>query len=179
MRSSDCTTCNGTSFDGLESSTYIDTQQVAPSIKYLDGSSVSGNYSIDVITFGNLTLPVKDDQSETFRFMEAHTTSEDLFDGVVGLAMKQNRGQNDLLFNHFRESGQLDEEVFCYWINSDLTEAELIFGGIDYSRLNSDITWISALSDDAHWSATLGEIVIPQSNGICSSSFNSWNWSYA
>jgi hypothetical protein len=39
------------------------------------------------------------------------------------------KGNDNLLFDHFRSSGQLDSEVFCYWINEHATAAEIIFGG--------------------------------------------------
>jgi hypothetical protein len=63
---------------------------------------------------------------------------------IAGLALKSSNnpnGADDLLFNHFRTSGILDSSIFCYWINEEATEAELIFGGVDYSRINSDIVY--------------------------------------
>jgi hypothetical protein len=70
-----------------------------------------------------------------------------------------------LLFDHFRSSGQLDDDVFCYWINEDATAAELIFGGIDYARINSEIVWIDAFDSD-YWEASMGDIVIKGSDGL-------------
>jgi hypothetical protein len=133
----------------------------------LDGTFVSGNYSKDVITFENLKLPVGD-----FRFMEASQTSDDDYDGysisynkrprIVGLALQFS---NDLLFPFYHKTGELDENVFCQWINEEETAAELIFGGIDYSRLNSKIEWIDVDPNAAHWSAPMSDIVLKNKQG--------------
>ncbi|KAL3897831.1 MAG: hypothetical protein SGCHY_003151 [Lobulomycetales sp.] len=148
VKSSKCAQCTGAVFDGSQSFTYEDTKVSAPTIRYLDGTSVQGNYTIDRVMIENIVV-----EPDEFRFMEAYTVSDDTLDGIVGMALQ---GSNEILFDYIRRTGDLDEEVFCYWISEDLTKAEIVFGGVDYSRLNSELSWIPMIEDDYHWAATLG-----------------------
>lgn len=135
----------------------------------MDGSFSQGRLTQDVITFGNLTV-------ENFEFIEQSLSSGDDFEGVVGMAAQgwdaPDGGPGELLFDHFEAAGNLDENVFCYWINKERTEAELILGGIDYGRNASELLWIPTLKD-WHWTLSFGDILIHGSDEVVALSFDS------
>lgn len=108
--------------------------------------------------------------AQNFQFIEQSLTSGNDFEGLVGLAQKGWLSVDNktpiLLFDHlafYREGHTFDENVFCYWINKQRTEAELIFGGIDHTRAASEIIWIPTLGE-YHWTIPFGDILVHGSN---------------
>ena len=82
------------------------------------------------------------------------------FDGILGLAFKAiSEDSMTPVFQAFVEEGQLDENVFGFYLETLGQGGELEIGGIDPAHYAGDLTWIE-LSSDTYWETKLDGITL-------------------
>eukprot|EP01084_Bolivina_argentea_P064184 117092_1 len=109
-------------------------------IKYGSGKA-SGYVYQDIIDIEGLSTTV------TFGVADVDSTgSSDEFDGIMGLAF-QSIAVNDItpVFVELYDSGQVDQEVFAFYLGDD---AELVLGGFASDHYDGDVHWNDITHDD-------------------------------
>ena len=129
-------------------------------IQYGSGS-MTGFVSEDDVTIGDIKIKAQ-------HFAEA--TSEPglafafgRFDGILGLGWDRLSVQKMVTpFDQMIAQKLVDEPVFAFYLGGTEDESEVVFGGIDKSHYEGDITWIP-LRRKAYWEVDLDSIALGDS----------------
>jgi len=120
-------------YDHDKSSTYSENAGLDEKTEFLleyGNGPVSGYYSEDTVTVGNMTLEkyifAEVDDVEGFGDMWQNS----LFDGVCGLGF-DDLSPTTTPLTAMVESGQLKEAVFAFYLGRDGSPGELVLGGVD------------------------------------------------
>ncbi|XP_057794991.1 aspartic proteinase A1-like [Salvia miltiorrhiza] len=150
-----------------KSSTYKSNGRSA-AIKYGTGS-ISGFYSEDVVTIGNLVVKKQE-------FIEA--TSEPgvtflaaKFDGILGLGFKEiSVGNSSPPWYNMVAQGLVKEPVFSFWLNRNVNDekgGELVFGGVDNNHFKGEHTYVP-VTKKGYWQFDMGDVLIGgKKSGYC------------
>ncbi|KAF8084436.1 hypothetical protein N665_0717s0003 [Sinapis alba] len=156
-------------YKSSRSSTYKKSGKRA-AIHYGSGS-VSGFFSYDAVTVGNLV--VKDQE-----FIEA--TSEPgltflvaKFDGLLGLGFQEiSVGNATPVWYNMLKQGLIKKPLFSFWLNRDPKSeegGELVFGGVDPKHFKGEHTYVP-ITQRGYWQFDMGEVLIAgKSTGYCGS----------
>ncbi|KAI7752076.1 hypothetical protein M8C21_003758, partial [Ambrosia artemisiifolia] len=137
-------------------------------IQYGTGS-ISGFFSEDVITLGDLVVKEQD-------FIEATkepgmTFVAAKFDGILGLGFQEiSVGDAVPVWYNMMKQGLVQEPVFSFWLNRDADEVEggeLVFGGIDYNHFKGKHTYVP-VTEKGYWQFEMGDVLIDDKpTGYC------------
>ncbi|KAF9571419.1 Leucine aminopeptidase 1 [Mortierella alpina] len=134
------------------------------SINYADSLSVSGTIAVDDVTIAGIKI-----NKQTFgpaSVVYGSPTALE-FDGMLGLAFDSNSeiGAATPVTNMMLQ-GQLDEPVVSVWLNKASNQdkslsngGQFIFGGVDGSLFEGEITYVQVTSAD-DWQVTVDEVHI-------------------
>lgn len=124
-------------------------------IHYGSGS-LSGFVSQDTVTIGDLSIKNQDFAEATKEPGLAFAFGR--FDGILGLGY-DTISVNRMVppFYQMVNQGAIDEPVFAFYLADQDGESEAIFGGIDESHIDGDITYIP-LRRKAYWEVDLDSI---------------------
>lgn len=141
-------------YDSGESSTYK-ANGTEFEIHYGSGS-LSGFVSQDTMTIGDLKIKNQDFAEATKEPGLAFAFGR--FDGILGLGY-DTISVNRMVppFYNMVNQGIIDEPVFAFYLANEEGESEAIFGGIDKSHIDGDITYIP-LRRKAYWEVDLDSI---------------------
>ncbi|EWC45133.1 vacuolar protease A [Drechslerella stenobrocha 248] len=134
-------------YDSSESSSYK-ANGTEFSIQYGSGS-LSGFVSQDTLGIAGLTVKGQDFAEATQEPGLAFAFGK--FDGILGLGY-DTISVNRMVPPFYQMVNQklLDEPVFAFYLGDTETSSEAIFGGVDESHYEGDITWIP-LRRKAYW----------------------------
>jgi len=171
-----CISCpNKQTFKTTESSTFESTDGQSFSINYVSGS-VAG-------VWGKDTLHLTDEISITGQLFGLIHDPSGLsalyrlsnFDGLVGLGFQSNSiDSKKTVFDNAIEQGLLDKAVFSFYLGNN-QDGELTIGGIDYSKFNGPLSWVSILDTSGFWKVNIdsinvgGKVNVPSSTAILDS----------
>ncbi|KAI7752075.1 hypothetical protein M8C21_003757 [Ambrosia artemisiifolia] len=137
-------------------------------IQYGTGS-ISGFFSEDVITLGDLVVKEQD-------FIEATkepgmTFVAAKFDGILGLGFQEiSVGDAVPVWYNMVKQGLVQEPVFSFWLNRDAKEVdggELVFGGIDHNHFKGKHTYVP-VTEKGYWQFEMGDVLIDDKpTGYC------------
>jgi len=154
-----CTNCatGKNAYNPAASSTFSP-NGTAFQIEYGTGSMV-GFVVHDVVTMGTLKTDVDfacatNEPGRTFQAAK--------FDGLMGLAWPTISVDHITpVMQEFEKAGQLDQNVFAFYLNSDdNVKGELTIGGIDTDRMSgSTIHYVPVISD-TYWTIDLGSMMV-------------------
>ncbi|PKS11215.1 hypothetical protein jhhlp_002976 [Lomentospora prolificans] len=141
-------------YDSSESSTYK-ANGTEFEIHYGSGS-LSGFVSQDTLTIGDLKVKGQDFAEATKEPGLAFAFGR--FDGILGLGY-DTISVNRMVppFYNMINQGIIDEPVFAFYLADEDGESEAMFGGIDKSHIDGDITYIP-LRRKAYWEVDLDSI---------------------
>ena len=148
IRSSTCTTCtSGKTFNQAASSSFRDLNQNAPTIQYVDGTTVSGIYVQDTVSVSGILVP-------NLQFILATSTNEVSTDsdGIMGMSFPPS-SRNDMFWASAVEDKLTPSPVFSYFIDSSEKAGGLTLGGMDLARYNGPLSWTAVIPTA---SSTLG-----------------------
>ncbi|KAG6386896.1 hypothetical protein SASPL_152073 [Salvia splendens] len=146
-------------YKSRQSSTYKKNGKSA-AIQYGTGS-ISGFYSEDIVTIGNLVVKNQE-------FIEA--TSEPgvtfvaaKFDGILGLGFQEiSVGNSTPQWYNMIAQGLVKEPVFSFWLNRNVNDqngGELVFGGVDTKHFKGEHSYVP-VSRKGYWQFDMGDVVI-------------------
>ncbi|CAF4423067.1 unnamed protein product, partial [Rotaria magnacalcarata] len=142
--------CGGShTFDSQLSSTYKLWNKEFH-IQYGDGSSASGTWSNDTVTFGSISIP-----NQPFAIINsANGMKASKFDGVLGMGYQKlsSGGEIPVVWSMYL-AGELSLPIFCFWFGSVSTghdTGELILGGYDTSKYTGNFTY-APVSVEGYW----------------------------
>ncbi len=101
---------NKPAFDKSKSSSFVDTGPNSPKMSYLDGTSVQGRYSTDVMYVGS-TIMIPD-----FKFVNAWSVADSNIDGIAGMSLASFYS-GDLMVKELMHYGNLSAPVFSYFLD--------------------------------------------------------------
>jgi saccharopepsin len=141
-------------YDSSSSSTYKSNGSEFE-IQYGSGS-LSGFVSNDVMSIGDLQIKGQDFAEATNEPGLAFAFGR--FDGILGLGY-DTISVNKIIppFYQMIKQDLLDEPVFAFYLGSDETSSEAVFGGVDKSHYTGDIEYIP-LRRKAYWEVDLESI---------------------
>ncbi|XP_042037579.1 aspartic proteinase A1-like [Salvia splendens] len=154
-------------YKSRQSSTYKKNGKSA-AIQYGTGS-ISGFYSEDIVTIGNLVVKNQE-------FIEA--TSEPgvtfvaaKFDGILGLGFQEiSVGNSTPQWYNMIAQGLVKEPVFSFWLNRNVNDqngGELVFGGVDTKHFKGEHSYVP-VSRKGYWQFDMGDVVIGgKQSGYC------------
>lgn len=124
-------------------------------IHYGSGS-LSGFVSQDTVTIGDLSIKSQDFAEATKEPGLAFAFGR--FDGILGLGY-DTISVNGMVppFYNMVSQGAIDEAVFAFYLADENGDSEAMFGGIDKSHIDGDITYIP-LRRKAYWEVDLDSI---------------------
>lgn len=124
-------------------------------IHYGSGS-LSGFVSQDTVNLAGQTIKGQDFAEATKEPGLAFAFGR--FDGILGLGYDR-ISVNGMVppFYNMVEQKLVDEPVFAFYLANESGESEAMFGGIDKSHIDGDITWIP-LRRKAYWEVDLDSI---------------------
>ncbi|SOS80917.1 plasmepsin II [Plasmodium sp. gorilla clade G1] len=158
-------------YDSSKSRTY-EKDGTKVEMNYVSGT-VSGFFSKDLVTVGNLSLPYKFiEVIDTNGFEPTYTAST--FDGILGLGWKDlSIGSVDPIVVELKNQNKIENALFTFYLPvHDKHTGFLTIGGIEerfyegpltYEKLNHDLYWQITL--DAH----VGNIMLEKANCIVDS----------
>ncbi|CAF3821416.1 unnamed protein product [Rotaria magnacalcarata] len=142
--------CGGShTFDSQLSSTYKLWNKEFH-IQYGDGSSASGTWSNDTVTFGSISIP-----NQPFAIINsANGMKASKFDGVLGMGYQKlsSGGEIPVVWSMYL-TGELSLPIFSFWFGSVSTgydTGELILGGYDTSKYTGNFTY-APVSVEGYW----------------------------
>jgi cathepsin D len=153
-----CETKN--TYDSSASSTYVKDGK-AFEIEYGTGS-VSGTLAKDTVSLGGLAVT---DQTfaETTKETNEYFGSSVPYDGILGMGYESIAESSAApLFNNMYSQGLVSENIFSFYLNSDLTAdegGELILGGIDSSYYSGDINYVD-VSKQGYWQFNMDSLTV-------------------
>ena len=121
---------------------------------------VSGYQSSDVLTLGSVSVPQGFAEiNDTTGLGSAYSAGK--FDGLFGLAF------NTISVNgiptpmdNMAEAGALDANLFSFYLsNTDGSDGELLFGGINESKYTGELNW-HALSNPRYWQVAVDSFTV-------------------
>ncbi|CAF5036253.1 unnamed protein product, partial [Rotaria magnacalcarata] len=119
-------------------------------IQYGDGSSASGTWSNDTVTFGSISIP-----NQPFAIINsANGMKASKFDGVLGMGYQKlsSGGEIPVVWSMYL-TGELSLPIFSFWFGSVSTgydTGELILGGYDTSKYTGNFTY-APVSVEGYW----------------------------
>ncbi|KAJ3285442.1 Vacuolar protease A [Borealophlyctis nickersoniae] len=114
------------------------TSETAPSIEYVDGTSISGVFVRDSVSIANLTVPnLKFEQATTQVSPPDNTTA---LDGVMGFSFL-NSGVWEEYWDQVVKRNMVDSQVFGYFIDETDAVGGMTLGGVDASRFAGKVEW--------------------------------------
>ncbi|CAF3368339.1 unnamed protein product [Rotaria socialis] len=119
-------------------------------IQYGDGSSASGTWSNDAVTFGSISIA-----NQPFAIINsANGMNTGKFDGILGMAYQKisSCGENPVIWTMYL-AGELSLPIFSFWFDSVSTgydTGELILGGYDASKYTGNFTY-APVSVEGYW----------------------------
>ncbi|KAK1439819.1 hypothetical protein QVD17_05641 [Tagetes erecta] len=137
-------------------------------IQYGTGS-ISGFFSQDVITVGDLVVKEQD-------FIEATkepgaTFVAAKFDGILGLGFQEiSVGDAVPVWYNMIKQDLVQEPVFSFWLNRNAEEdkgGELVFGGLDHKHFKGKHTYVP-VTQKGYWQFEMGDVLIgDKTTGFC------------
>ena len=142
VRSKECqvAACTGLpAFDSNVSSTFKNLDKAAPSIDYVDGTTVSGIRVQDTVSVVGYTTP-----NLTFELATDTNERTPDTDGIMGLSYPPTSG--DATFWDTAVKTQVTKSsVFSYYIDSTDKVGGMTFGGMDVARYNGSLAWLPVI----------------------------------
>lgn len=146
-------------FNPSASSSFTDSNTIAPKIQYGDGSFVEGNWVSDKVQ-------VADTWINNFKF-QLGTNVSDISDedGIMGLGFSQMK-MEPTYWETLVNNKLVTSPVFSFFIDSTETSGAITFGGVDLARYSGPLTWIPALGSmrgSFYWGLELNSIGVGSS----------------
>eukprot|EP00434_Breviolum_minutum_P031644 symbB.v1.2.027979.t1/scaffold2914.1/size67303/2 len=124
---------------------------------------VNGSYTDDRICVGGVQQHVR--TCTSLRFVAARQLSADPFleapfDGVLGLALPiLAEGSNFSFFDELVKGRLLEQNVFAIYFSKDFEGGELILGGVDEEKMETNLTWVP-VSKPGFWQVAVSDLTL-------------------
>ncbi|KAI8391419.1 aspartic peptidase domain-containing protein [Radiomyces spectabilis] len=144
-----CAKCNHHSrFDPAKSSTFKGGGNETWSLRYGDGSAVTGVIGHDTVHLGDVTHP---GQLVGLTTAESNDFLRDQYmDGIFGLGFPSlsYTGQRESIVVAMHQSGTINQPLVGVWLGRarDGGHGEIIFGDVNPNHFEGEIKWISLIS---------------------------------
>ncbi|KAJ3039709.1 hypothetical protein HDV00_011941 [Rhizophlyctis rosea] len=145
LRSKLCTSSycsNLPQYNPSASSTAKNLNTVAPTVTYVDGTSLNGTYYTDKVSMGLLNV-----DNVQFSAVTA-TNSRTTEDGIMGMCIPLHQAPANApvsFFEALTQKGIMTSNVMGYYIDETDIKGQVDFGGINAARFTGNLTWVSSL----------------------------------
>ncbi|SOV18669.1 plasmepsin I [Plasmodium sp. gorilla clade G2] len=162
-------------YDSTKSKTY-EKDGTKVEMNYVSGT-VSGFFSKDIVTIGNLSFPYKFiEVTDTNGFEPTYTLGQ--FDGIVGLGWKDlSIGSVDPVVVELKNQNKIEQAVFSFYLPyDDKHKGYLTIGGVEDRFYDGQLTF-EKLNHDLYWQVDLdlhfGNLTVEKANAIVDSGTSS------
>ncbi|KAK9469004.1 aspartic peptidase domain-containing protein [Lipomyces arxii] len=160
-------------FDSASSSTFDDLSE-AFDITYADGTSASGVFCQDTLTFNDVTL-----NDFTFGLAENSSSSVGVF-GIGYAANEVARNQYENLPELLVSEGVIGVKAYSLWLNDlDASNGNILFGGVDLAKFTGELVTVDTIPTFqdifAHFMLSVTDVSVSNSTGQSTTVFSSDN----
>ncbi|KAF2428326.1 acid protease [Tothia fuscella] len=144
--------CITGAYDAAASSTFADVAEDQFTISYVDKTRIEGDYINETFAIGGATLK---DMTMGLAKASSEQDTTSPFQGIVGVGFDTGEplyAQTGITYpnvvSQFKAQGFIATRAYSLWLNDrESNSGNMLFGGIDYSKFNGDLTILPLQSD--------------------------------